>query len=412
MVTEFNSKKSDCCGCSSCAQICPKKCIKMTADEEGFLYPTVEKEICINCGLCEKNCPIINTQPKLETVLSAYAGYVNDENIRLNSSSGGLFTPLAEHILNNNGVVFGAAFDNKYHVKHIRIDSEEKLYLLRGSKYVQSDINNTYVETKHDLENGKLVLFTGTACQISGLKCFLNKEYTNLFTVDVLCHGTPSPKLWERYVENQSRQNKSQIEQIFFRHKKYGWKRYAVELKFLNSTAYLKEFKEDPFMRLFLGNICLRPSCYECKFKALQRDSDLTIGDAWGINKVFPELDDDRGTSVILVHSDKGQELLKSISDNLILKEGNVEKLLPPSTDSRISVKKHPKRNLFFKKLNEGKSCDVLLKCFFPKDSQIKILARKIKNKIFRCAPALKLRKTNALKAAKQKKPTNNSNSE
>lgn len=359
----------------------------MTADGEGFHYPTVEKEICINCGLCEKVCPIINASEKSETVLSAYAGYVSDENIRLNSSSGGLFTPLAERILNNNGVVFGAAFDNKYNVKHIRIDSEEKLYLLRGSKYVQSDINDTYLETKHDLENGKLVLFTGTACQISGLKRFLRKEYSNLFTVDVLCHGTPSPKLWERYVKNQSERNKSQIQQIFFRHKKYGWKRYAVELKFSNSTVYLKKFGEDPFMRLFLGNICLRPSCHNCKFKTLERDSDLTIGDAWGIQKVMPELDDDKGTSVILVHTEKGKKLLDSISDRLVIKLGDADELLPPSADSRKSVKEHPDRRLFFEKLNEGKTCYDLEKRFFPKPSLIKRCLRKIKRIVLPLLP-------------------------
>lgn len=377
------NNKTNCCGCSACAQACPKKCINMKSDTEGFLYPVAEKTVCINCGLCEKVCPIINSENKSETVLSAYAGYINDDTVRLNSSSGGLFTPLAEYVLSRNGVVFGAAFDSKQRVQHIRVDSEENLYLLRGSKYVQSDINNTYVEAKNDLDNGKLVLFTGTACQIAGLKQYLRKDYSHLFTVDVLCHGTPSPKVWEKYLEEHSKKVGSPVKQIFFRRKYNGWKRFAVELKFYNSAAYLKEFREDTFMRLFLGNICLRPSCHDCKFKTLDRDSDITIGDAWGIDKVIPELDDDKGTSVILVHTEKGQKLLNSISEKLVIKQGNVDELLPPSADSRKSVKIHPSRSEFFEQINKEKACDELAKKFFPPTSKIKLLFRKLKKMLY-----------------------------
>lgn len=376
------NNKTNCCGCSACAQACPKKCIKMLADTEGFLYPTVDNVLCINCGLCEKVCPIINAENKSENLLSAYAGYINDDTVRLNSSSGGLFTPLAEYVLSQNGVVYGAAFDNNQHVQHIRVDSEEDLNLLRGSKYVQSDINNTYIEAKYDLDNGIFVLFTGTACQISGLKQYLKKDYNNLLTVDVLCHGVPSPKVWEKYLEEHKKKASSSVQQTFFRRKNYGWKRYAVELKFSNSTAYLKEFREDSFMKLFLGNICLRPSCYDCKFKALERDSDLTIGDAWGIDQVMPELDDDKGTSVILVHTEKGQELLGLIINKLVIKQGDVNVLLPPSADSRKSVKEHPGRKEFFDQFNKGKTCDKLANSYFPPISSFKKLFRKIKGKI------------------------------
>lgn len=376
------SNKTNCCGCSACAQVCPKKCIKMLADTEGFLYPTVNNALCINCGLCQKACPIINAENKSENVLSAYAGYVNDDIVRLNSSSGGLFTPLAEYILSRNGVIYGAAFDSKQHLQHIRVDSEENLYLLRGSKYVQSDINSTYVKAKNDLDNGKAILFTGTACQIAGLKQYLRKDYNNLFTVDVLCHGVPSPKVWEKYLEEHKKKAGSSVQQTFFRRKNYGWKRFAVELKFSNSTAYLKEFREDSFMKLFLGNICLRPSCHDCKFKALERNSDLTIGDAWGINQVMPEFDDDKGTSVILVHTEKGKELLDSIRDRLVIKQGDVNVMLPSSADSRKSVKEPASRREFFEQINDGKTCDELAKKFFPPVSRFKKLFRKIKGKI------------------------------
>lgn len=377
-------RKSDCCGCSACAQVCPKNCINMTSDMEGFLYPVVDHKKCVDCGICKNICPIINFTPKSETVLSSYAGYVNDDSVRIESSSGGLFTPLAEYILEKNGVIFGAALDDKQYVHHIAVDSIDNLGKLRGSKYVQSEIGHIYIDTKKILDEGRLVLFTGTACQISGLKHFLRKDYSNLFTVDVLCHGTPSPKLWQKYLEDQTNNFGASIRQTYFRRKNFGWKRYAVELKFSNATAYLKEFRDDSFMKLFLGNICLRPSCHDCKFKALERDSDLTIGDAWGIDKIMPELDDDKGTSVILVHTEKGHILLNSITEKLVIKQGNVDELLPPSADSRKSVIVHPKRSKFFSELNNGKSCNELLYLTDQYNGFLSKTKKSIKNKLKR----------------------------
>ena len=360
MIKDFKSDKKDCCGCSACAQACPKNCIEMKCDEEGFLYPFVNKDVCISCGLCERSCPIINQKPKSEKVLSAFAGYIKDEDIRIKSSSGGLFSALSEYFINNNAVVYGAAIDSNSHVYHTKALSFDSLEKLRGSKYVQSDINNVYLEVKEYLDKGTKVLFTGTACQISGLKSFLKNEYENLYSIDVLCHGTPSPKLLKKYIDHQQKQHGSKVRQIFFRNKKTGWKMYSVQILFSDSTEYIEVFPKDIFMRLFLGNICLRPSCYDCKFKALERDSDLSVGDAWGIHKVMPELDDDKGTSVILVHTPKGLDLLDSISNSIIIKEGNADDLLPASADSRKSVKIHPNRLKFFKKLNKGKSMDEL----------------------------------------------------
>ena len=195
--------KENCCGCSACMQVCPKQCITMVRDAEGFLYPTIDYARCVNCGICRNSCPILNAKQREETVDAAYAAYVNDDNIRLNSSSGGIFSSLAESIIDQHGIVFGAALDKEQHVYHRSINTIEDLQLLQGSKYVQSTIGETYKEVKVYLDNGITVLFTGTACQISGLKHYLHKDYANLYTVDVLCHGTPSPKLWERYLENQ-----------------------------------------------------------------------------------------------------------------------------------------------------------------------------------------------------------------
>lgn len=374
--------KENCCGCSACAQACPKNCIQMKSDTEGFLYPQANQESCIECGLCERVCPIINYKPKTETVLSAYAGYVKNESVRLKSSSGGLFTAIAESVLYENGVVFGAAFDDKMHVGHIAVSGEADLDLLSGSKYVQSDINYTYAEAKKYLDEGKKVFFTGTTCQISGLKHFLRKDYSNLITADVLCHGTPSPKLWKKYLEDQEKYYGASVENVAFRHKKTGWKTYSIEMDFSNSATYFRKYNHDIYMMMFIGNICLRPSCHDCKFKTLERDSDLTLGDAWGINKILPELDDDKGTSVILVHSEKGQAIIDAISDKLVIKKYDADKLLPPTADSRRSVKRHANREHFFRRLNEGASCVELFDIASPPRSAVGHIKRNLKKQL------------------------------
>lgn len=347
------SDKKDCCGCSACVGSCPKKCIVLKEDSEGFLYPEVDRESCVECGLCERSCPVLNSKFLTNDIKpEAYAAYVKDEVLRANSSSGGIFSVLAESVLQMGGVVFGAAFDHDFSVKHIAVETSAELERLRGSKYVQSRIENTYEEAKDFLDCGRIVLYTGTACQIAGLKAYLKKTYENLYTLDVLCHGVPSPKLWKKYVAEQEKTHGGTVRQTFFRHKEYGWKMYAVSLEFSNETAYRKKHPEDIFMRLFLANICLRPSCHACKFKGLLRPSDITLGDCWGIEKTMPEMDDDRGTSVVLIHSQKGKALLDSVGEHLVRKKGEADVLLPPTADSRKSVSAHRRRKKFFKELD------------------------------------------------------------
>ena len=201
-------KKQKCCGCSACVQVCPKQCIEMKEDSEGFWYPQVKRDVCVKCGLCEQVCPIIQEDShkySYEGIVSSYSAYSNKEEIRLASSSGGIFTILAEQIILDGGIVFGAAFDENYLVHHIAIDTIEGLSQLRGSKYLQSRIENTYIEAKKYLDSDCNVLFSGTACQIAGLKRFLRKEYENLLTVDVLCHGVPSQKVWKLYLDEKKK---------------------------------------------------------------------------------------------------------------------------------------------------------------------------------------------------------------
>jgi coenzyme F420-reducing hydrogenase beta subunit len=372
--------KENCCGCEACVQICPQGCIHFEEDEEGFRYPKVDKEKCIGCNKCEKVCPILKCKEKETEDIEAFVAYILDEDIRIASSSGGIFTVLAQSILEEGGVVFGAALDGENQVNHIAVTKEKELEKLRGSKYVQSRINNTFSEVKDMLGEGKKVLFSGTACQIAGLKQYLGKEYENLLTIDVLCHGVPSPKVWEKYLKEKEKNNNGIAKQINFRNKYHGWKKFSMEIIFDNAKSYRKEFYYDYFMKLFMSNICFRKSCYACRFKDLSRPSDITLGDCWAIENYMPELNDDKGISIVLIQTSKGEKIFNQISKKIKMRQVEVEKALPPSSDSRKSVKCHSKRNEFFEKLNEGYSFRELIKLTEP--SLMAKVTRKIKSMI------------------------------
>ena len=360
LINNKMTNKADCCGCGACADICPKRCITMKQDEEGFFYPATDPARCIDCGLCERVCPMLNKQASQTGEVKAWAAYAAEDDLRAKSSSGGLFTLLAETVLSRGGCVAGAAFDEDLSVRHILVDNGKDLDKLRGSKYVQSRMEDTYLCVKEQLQKGRPVLFTGVACQVAGLKAYLGKEYDNLYTVDVLCHGVPSPKVWAQYLREQETDHGEKPAAVAFRDKRTGWRRSSICVKFNEGAEYCRPGGEDRYMQLFLRDICLRPSCHSCRFKAVPRLSDLTIGDAWGIEKHMPELDDDRGASVILINSEKGQKLFDRISSRLICRQGSLNTLLPPDADSRRSVRPHRNRAKFFAGLEQGKNLEQL----------------------------------------------------
>lgn len=334
----------------------------MEPDSEGFLYPKVDEPQCVNCGLCEKVCPILFKQKPDSIKVEAYAAYTSNSELREKSSSGGIFSLLAQEILNRGGTVAGAAFDADFSVRHILVENGAELDRLRGSKYVQSRMEDTYVQIRDLLKQGRPVLFTGVACQIAGLKAFLGREYENLYTVDVLCHGVPSPKVWAHYRREQAQIHGTTLEEVSFRDKRKGWRHYSMALNFAEGVEYCRPGAEDTYLRVFLRDLCLRPSCHSCRFKDFPRLSDLTIGDAWGIERHMPDLDDDHGTSVVLVNSEKGMGLWNAVADNAVSRQGELDILLPKSADSRKSVKPHPNRSRFFAALNRGDSMEQLCK--------------------------------------------------
>lgn len=361
------SEKRDCCGCSACEAICPKQCIRLVIDEEGFLYPKVDETQCVNCGRCDTVCPVLNTEEeRKKSIPKAYVAYSEHEQVRLESSSGGLFSMLAEAVIEAGGTVYGAAFDQEFQVHHIGVDNMDYLSELRGSKYVQSRMETVFQQAKEDLRDGRVVLFSGTACQIAGLNGYLGKKYQNLITIDVLCHGVPSPKVWGRYLDEVQKNMKSKVKGICFRQKDSGWKTYSVELQLENNRSYKKRFRRNPFMQLFLSDICLRPSCHDCRFKSINRCSDITLGDAWGVDQYMPEMDDDKGTSVVLIHSDKGKMLFEGVCRNIKYKEANADDIVPDSSDARNAVSANPGRAQFFQDLNQGISVHVLSKRVKP----------------------------------------------
>ena len=359
------TNKNHCCGCSACAQICPKQCIAMMPDSEGFCYPKINETICVKCGLCEKVCPMLKSQ-NMQGQVHAWAAYCKEDKIRLASSSGGIFSLLAEEILEEGGVVFGAAFDGQMMVHHVAVESVRDLERLRGSKYLQSRIENSYADVKAYLAADRKVLFSGTACQIAGLLHFLGHPHENLWTVDVLCHGVPTPALWKNYLAERKKTFKMPVRQISFRDKSQGWKKYQMAWKVEGGEIYRQPASRNPYMRLFLSNICLRPSCYDCHFKGFPRVSDLTLGDCWGVEQHSPEMDDDKGTSVVIVNTEKGNTLREKIAGRCVWKEEKLDVLLPPTADSRKSVQPHPNRRRFFLLMVEDKPVSALLQLIRP----------------------------------------------
>lgn len=316
-----------CTGCEACANRCPKDCISMVEDAEGFLFPKIDSGKCIGCELCEKACPVLNPIPihKTQEDVKVYALIHRDEDVRIHSSSGGAFSAIAEYVLEQGGVVFGAAFDEKFDVCHICVDRAEDLYRLRGSKYVQSRIGDTYRQAKEHLHQGRLVFFTGTACQTSGLLGYLGRDYENLITQDLICHGVPSPLAWRKYIRLYQRRAKSPVEHIFFRDKKFGWHNWHVHFRFRSGESSRQNQREDMMVSAFLTGSCSRKSCYDCPFKQKYRLADITLADYWGIEKIAPELDDDKGISSIYINSPKAQKLLDAVSDRVFLKEMDLD---------------------------------------------------------------------------------------
>lgn len=344
-------EKARCTGCSACASSCPKQCISMVDDTEGFWYPEIDRAACIDCGLCEKTCPVFHRAGSDHTP-AAYAAYCKDEKLRRNSSSGGVFSVLAKRVIDTGGVVFGARFDGHFCVRHDFAAAEEELARFRGSKYVQSRIGDSFLQAKFFLDQGRPVYFSGTPCQIGGLKAFLRKEYENLICQDLVCHGVPSPKVWKQYVAFRETETGTPALNISLREKSRGWKQYSVAFEFEDGTEYRQILDQDPYMRLFLKNVCLRPSCHHCAFKMPYGQSDITLADFWGVEQILPVFSDDKGTSLVLLNTEKGRTFFASASGSLIAEKTDLRGAVLRNPAEYRSAKANLHREKFFQDLD------------------------------------------------------------
>lgn len=351
----------NCCGCEACVQACPKHCISFKEDVEGFLYPKVDASLCVECGACEKVCPML-TPYKSHKPVKVLAAINPDEKIREESSSGGIFTMLAENIIREGGVVFGVRFDELWQAVFDYAETTEGLAAFRGSKYLQARVGNAYVEARNFLKAGRKVLFPGTPCQIAALRHFLHRDYDNLLCVDFICHGTPSPKVWRLYLDEVTNNAVRAIHDVQFRNKRQGWKRFNFDMTYdadgqhYNISSW---HRENHYMRIFLDDVILRPSCYACKAKGGRSHSDLTIADFWGIGQLNPQLDDDKGTSLVLLHTEKGVASFEACHLNPW--QAQYDDVLRFNPAVERSAKEHPKRSGFFAHLDRAESVTRLI---------------------------------------------------
>ena len=345
-------EKGLCSGCGCCEHICPRNAITMHFDEEGFLRPEIDARSCIECGLCQKKCPVNKHENHLP--IEVYAAYARDKKIRKTSSSGGIFSLLGENVIAEGGAVFGAGFADELRVVHKSASTPSELLDLRGSKYVQSDLRGIYEKVGAALSEGKKVLFSGTPCQCSAVRnAFGNKD--NLLLVDFICHGVPSPLVWKKYVTESfdGARNAS------FRDKSRGWEEFSMRIE-SDKAAYCKSLYNDPYMRLFLQNTILRSSCYECSWKGDNYASDITLADFWGISKVFPHMNDNKGVSVVVVRSEAGKKAFRDIRESLVVEKTKIETVAGINIAYKESAHCPKNREEFFEDMKNGKSIKYL----------------------------------------------------
>lgn len=348
-----------CVGCGSCSISCPTNSILMSENQEGFRYPIIDGSSCVKCHICEEKCPVLKPVKVFDQML-AMAVKNKDEEIRMKSSSGGVFATLAEYVIQEGGIVCAATFNHEFKVSHKLFDSCKEITKYCGAKYVQSQFELCMQDIKKHLEFGRKVLFIGTPCQCAGLLRYLDKDYSNLILVDMVCHGVPSPKVWKRYLDElcDLESKKLEIDYINFRSKVTGWSKYSysIEIVYKNGIKYSSMQSKDPYMQGFTSNLFLRTSCADCSFKGIKRCSDITLGDYWGIWAQHSEFDDNKGVSMVLLHTHKAKCIWKNISEHFDIKEVSVDEAIKYNPSAISSSIPHMSREEFFNRIETEKS--------------------------------------------------------
>ena len=371
MITIYN--KAKCCGCSACEAICPRNCIELKADTEGFFYPNVNITDCINCRKCEQICPINNPYEELPFEQVGYIVQNKNEQILRESTSGGAFTSIAKYVIQNKGIVFGVALTDKLMAHHVWVDNVDALTIFRNSKYIQSYMGDTYNKVKSFLNQDRLVCFSGTPCQVEGLMHFLGKEYNNLITVDVVCRAVPSPMVFGKYLDFQRKRMGDEIKTVRFRDKFYGYKYSTLNIiTDKNNKNYHQGVETDSWLRAFFSGICNRPSCYECQFKKRYRKSDFTIWDCFNVGRFSKELDNDKGATRLLIHTNKGNQIFQNIENTFQYIQIQPTKLIDGTAEMIKPVKYNNKRSDFMQDAAILES-EALFNKYFPKTLKVKV---------------------------------------
>ena len=350
-MKNISNVKNSCVGCRSCEQVCPKRAITMKEQEDGFLYPYIDEERCIECALCVKHCPTQMKKNNSIMPISVFAFRNKNDAQVLQSASGGVGVLTAQKIIEKSGVSYGVAYDAVFCAKHIRVDDLSELPRIQSSKYVQSDTGDTYSQVQKDLQSGKMVLYTGTPCQIAGLYSFLGKEYEKLYTIDLICHGVPSPKFFKKYLEFQNRKTDGKTIYFNFRSKdKRGWgTQYLLKTKTKTKT---KTLSLDRYGKHFMKGDCYRESCYQCEYANIHRVGDLTIGDFWGIGKSHPDFYSEKGVSSVFVNTEKGRRLFDSIKDEAWVINATLEEAMVKQGNLVYPTKRPLERDTFYRDIN------------------------------------------------------------
>ena len=353
-MNNINQIQDLCFGCRSCEQVCPKNSIKFKYDKEGFLYPNIDSKTCIECGLCLKKCPANNLASHRNKPLKFYGVKNKNDSEIMKSASGGVSDLLVQYILQQGGVAFGASYDENLRVHHIVVDDEQSRNQIKSSKYVQSDLEDTYSKTKKYLLKGSIVLFTGTPCQISGLYSYLGKDYDNLYTIDLICHGVPSPIFFKKYIEYQNKKLGENVLSFNFRSKdKRGWgTQYLIKTKTKTKTK-TNILSLDKYGNHFMKGDCFRESCYKCPFANMERVGDLTIGDFWGVNNFHLEFFSSKGVSSVLINTDKGEKLLRTIQEKCLMIELIYDEVIYKQHNLVSPTVRTDDRNKIYQQLNE-----------------------------------------------------------
>lgn len=340
--------KTDCSGCGACTCVCPAKCLSMKSDSEGFYYPYMDNENCINCGKCLSVCSVKSKPKTTDCSRRVFVVQHKDNRIRRESTSGGAFTAIAEYIIKNGGIVFGAGMDENFRVCHMPAYDIEQLALFRNSKYSQSDLGDTFLKIKNYLNEGKKILFSGTPCQVAGLKKFLPDSDENLITVDVVCRGIPSPLIFEKYIEYQKKRF-GEFDKVLFRDKYSGYTHTAMSLYRDNVCLYHNGLEYDPMLKLFYRGMICRPVCSNCRFKEMKRCSDFTLWDCFSAAEINKAFDDNGGTTFVMLHSGKAEMIFEKIQGNIRFCEGKTESVCRSTEEMFKSISHNPERQNFFR---------------------------------------------------------------